>query len=263
MKLTIGMASYNNFNDVYFTVQCLRAYHNLEDCEVLIVDNFGDKRLEDFWKHWGKDRVRYEKYVEVTGTTMPRQKVFEFAEGEFVVCIDSHVLLFPGSVDKLKEWIDSNQYPGALVHGPMVYDDFKNAVTHMNPVWRGDMWGIWADIVPISQLPIEPFEIPMHGLGLFGSRKDAWLNFNPNFRGFGGEEGYIHEKFRKHGRKVLCLPFLKWSHRFNQASDIKYPLDVRDRIRNYVIGFKELGLSLDPIKKHFGVRLVETVDEGV
>jgi len=40
-------------------------------------------------------------------------------------------------------------------------------------------------------------------------------------------------------------------------------LDVRDRSRNYVIGFKELGLSLDPIKKHFGVRLVETVDEGV
>lgn len=259
MRLTIGMACYNNFNDVYFTVQALRIFHDLSDCEVLVVDNFGDDRLRDWLGHWTK--VRYERFTEVQGTTQARQRVFDLAEGEFVLCADSHVMLFPGVVDKLKAWVAMKCYSGALIHGPMAMDDLR-VVTHMNPVWRADMWGIWANSIAWDELPEEPFEILMHGLGLFGCRKENWLGFNPEFRGFGGEEGYIHEKFRLAGRKVMCLPWLKWIHKFNSSADIRYRLDSRDRIRNYLVGFKELGLSLDPIYEHFGVRLVEAVKDA-
>lgn len=247
MKLTIGMAVYNDFSGVYFTVESLRLYHDLTNCEILIVDNKGDKSLKNWVEHWGKSNVRYERFIDVVGTTAPRQRVFDYAEGEYVICIDSHVLLFPHSLDRLWEGDD-------LIHGVMYYDNLSSPVTHMEPEWRSEMWGTWATLQPI---PSTPFEIPMHGLGLFGCKRDAWLGFNPNFKGFGGEEGYIHEKFRKAGRKVMCLPWLKWVHRFGAVGD--YPLNVMDRIRNYIIGFKELGLDLSPIYKEFGAssKLIE------
>jgi hypothetical protein len=96
-----------------------------------------------------------------------------------------------------------------------------------------------------------PFEIPAQGLGLFISSKADWLGFNPNFKAFGGEECYIHEKYRQHGRKTMCLPFMKWNHRFGRPGGPKYPLTMDGKIRNYLIGFDELGLDRAPIKKHF------------
>src|SRR5919197_369876 len=98
-----------------------------------------------------------------------------------------------------------------LLQGPLVYDDLENISTHFDPVWRGQMWGIWATDPRGRDPDGEPFEIPMQGMGAFSCRKSAWLGFNPRFRGFGGEEGYIHEKFRQAGRRTLCLPWLRWT----------------------------------------------------
>src|SRR5207237_2934286 len=91
----------------------------------------------------------------------------------------------------------------------------KQIATHFDPVWRAQMWG--SD--PRGQDPEgEPFEISMQGLGVFSCMKDDWLGFHPKFQGFGGEEGYIHEKFRQAGRRCLCLPWLRWMHRFSRPS---------------------------------------------
>jgi hypothetical protein len=98
-----------------------------------------------------------------------------------------------------------------------------------------------------------PFEIPAMGLGLFTCRREAWLGFNPNFRGFGGEEWYIHEKFRQAGAKCLCLPFLKWWHYFAYCGVPPYARHLThwNKVRNYVIGHTELGLPLDRLRKEF------------
>jgi hypothetical protein len=95
------------------------------------------------------------------------------------------------------------------------------------------------------------FEIPGQGLGSFTCRRQSWLGFNEHSRGFGGEELYIHEKFRQAGHKAICLPFLKWLHRFGRPDGAKYPLTRFGKIRNYVLEFNELDLPLDPIHKHF------------
>jgi len=96
-----------------------------------------------------------------------------------------------------------------------------------------------------------PFEIPSMGLGCFTSRRDAWLGFNKDFRGFGGEEWYIHVKYRQAGHKTICLPFLRWLHRFGRPNGVKYNLQAWDKCRNYVIGHKELNLDLQPVYDHF------------
>jgi hypothetical protein len=91
----------------------------------------------------------------------------------------------------------------------------------------------------------------MQGLGLFACRKAAWPGFNRKFRGFGGEEGYIHEKFRRQGGRVLCLPFLRWAHRFDRPSGTRYENRWEDRIRNYLIGWHELGMDSQATLEHF------------
>ncbi len=127
--------------------------------------------------------------------------------------------------------------------------------THFDPVWRDQMWGIWATDPRGLDPEGEPFEIPMQGLGVFSCRRSAWPGFNPAFRGFGGEEGYIHEKFRQAGGRCLCLPWLRWVHRFNRPAGVPYPLSIEDKLRNYIIGFTELGLDPTPALEHFAEHL--------
>ena len=247
MKLTIGMASFNNREEVKKTIKCLRMYHDLSDSEILVVDNFGDDILRDWISYWGSGAVRYERFTEIQGTAAPRQKVFELAKGEFVICIDSHMTLFPGALDKLWDGPD-------LIHGPMAYDDLRGFCTRFENVWRDSMWGIWGPTIPRDLIPKEPFDIWGHGLGLFGCRKDSWLGFNPGFRQFGGEEGYIHEKYRKAGRRVICLPWMIWNHDFRDGP-APYQSSMIHRVRNYILGHEELKMDTSPILNHFGINL--------
>ena len=90
----------------------------------------------------------------------------------------------------------------------------------------------------------------MMGLGLFAMRTAAWVGFNPLFRGFGGEEGYLHEKVRQAGGKCWCLPALQWLHRFSRPEGVPYRLAVPDRILNYLIGH-HLELDQQVIIDHF------------
>lgn len=108
--------------------------------------------------------------------------------------------------------------------------------------------------------PFDPaFEVPGQGLGLFMVHRESWLGFNPDFRGFGGEELYIHEKYVREGRQVLCHPGMKWNHCFLRPEGVTYPLTLENKLRNYIIGHQELGLDLAPVHKHF---VEETKKDG-
>ena len=259
-KLTIGMATFDDFHGVYFSVQALRMYHAdaMAQCELIVIDNNPDgshgKMTEDFvGRKLGNDiaSMRYIPMSDAVGTSQPRNRIFKEAAGNAVICMDCHVLPAPGSIQRLIEYYDEHPETNDLLSGPMLYDDLQGFCTHFDAEWRAEMWGTWGSDERGRDPEAEPFEIPAMGLGMFSCRKDAWLGFNEHFRGFGGEELYIHEKFRQAGAKALCLPFLRWGHRFGRPDGIKYPLTRFDKIRNYVLGHAELGLPLDPIKEHF------------
>lgn len=255
-KLTIGMASYNNRSEVWFTVQALRMYQDMTDVEILVVDNYGDDKLKGFVEGAASGEARYIRYTEKRGTAAPRDMIFQEAAGEWVFCIDPHVLVAKGAIERLKEWTAANTGCMDLLQGPLRYDDLKNHADALNDTWGNGMWGVWRGATVNPDAPA--YQIPMQGLGLFGCRKDAWLGFNPEFSGFGGEEGYIHEKYRKKGRKVLCLPFLSWVHKFKDCTDdVTYPCDYEDRVRNYAIGLQEIGVDLKPMIAHFGRDRIE------
>lgn len=103
----------------------------------------------------------------------------------------------------------------------------------------------------IGDVGVHPFEIPGQGLGLYACRKDAWPGFNPDTWGFGGEELYIHEKFRRAGGKAVCHPDVKWVHRFPRPETPTYPNTHWYKTRNYLLEYLELGLDTEIVRKHF------------
>ena len=93
------MAAYGNPDQVWFTLEGLKLYQATEGCEILVVDNQGNKDIEKVAKDC---KVRYELFNKVNGTGPPRNKVFELAACPFVLVIDSHVLLWKDAIKNLK-----------------------------------------------------------------------------------------------------------------------------------------------------------------
>ncbi|OYW72180.1 MAG: hypothetical protein B7Z37_25625, partial [Verrucomicrobia bacterium 12-59-8] len=81
---------------------------------------------------------------------------------------------------------------------------------------------------------------------------DTWLGFHPAMHHFGSEEGYIHEKYRLHGRTCWNLPFLKWWHLFlDKSREIRYTMPFEHKYRNMLIGWTECSLPLDWVEQAF------------
>ena len=254
-KMTIGMATYDDYDGVYFSVQALRMYHPeiISECEILVIDNHPDGPCAESLKKLDQaiENYRYVPLQDVQGTAVVRDHIFHNACGDYVLCIDCHVFIVPGAIKKLFDYFDANPESKDLLQGPMIHDDLKTFSTHFKPAWSGGMYGTW-DSDPRGVDPAgDPFDIPMQGVGLFSCLRKSWPGFNPRFYGFGADEGYIHEKFRQKGGRTLCLPFLRWLHRFGRPMGVPYPVQWKDRIHNYIVGFTELGLDIKPIKEHF------------
>lgn len=259
-KLTIGMATYDDYDGVYFTIQALRIYHAevMDQIELLVVDNHPDgpcaKYLKDFEQAF--PNYRYVPVGDRQGTTV-KEFVFREAAGDYVLCIDCHVLIMRGGVKALIDYFDEHPDSRDLVQGPRLYDDLSRIATHWDPVWKEGMFGTW-HTTSLDEIPKHPIEIQLQGMGLFACRRAAWVGFNPAFRGFGGEEWYTHEKFRRAGDKVICLPELLWVHRFERPMGSNRPRpNWEEIIRNYAIGFRELNEPTDGMEAHFRALLGE------
>ena len=255
-KLTIGMSTYDDYHGVFFTLMGLKMYQNLaEDVELMVVDNNPEsnhgKEVAILCK---KIRATYIPYTKKTSTST-RDEIFKQAKGDYVLSLDCHVLLHNGSVDALLRYYKNNPDSKDIVSGPMMYEWGDVAATQMNEVWRDHMYGTWA--INDKGLKLnKPFETRMMGLGAFSCKKSNWPGFNKHFRGFGGEEGYIHAKIRKQGGRSICIPDFKWLHRFVRPDGVKYPLNIEDRIFNYFIGWLEITedpnhMMVQNIKRHF------------
>jgi len=253
--LTIGMACYDDFDGVFFSTQSILMYHRemLPYIKFLIVDNNPNSRHGQQTKEYAAQiGATYIPFSEYSATTV-KGLVFEWAETPYVLCMDSHVLIESGALTKLLMYYQCNENTSDLLQGPLLSEDpnHPDVWTHLEPRWRSEMYGVWASDERGKDANGKPFEIPMQGMGLFSCRKEAWPRFNVNFRGFGGEEWYIHQKFKNHGGKTLCLPFLRWVHRFRRPRGVPYPVNMDDKIKNYYIGFLELGMDISQITNHF------------
>ena len=141
-KLTVGMACYDNFNGVYFSVQALQLYH------AEAMRQRGDPRgrtIVPLAPTAGTSGTLSRTRWAADGISPPRKRsarrrradiVFREAAGQAVLCIDAHVLIAPGAIRKLIEFYDADPACRDLLHGPMLTNDNKGMSTHMEPVWR-------------------------------------------------------------------------------------------------------------------------------
>ena len=311
--LTIGMATYDDYDGTYFTVNSIVLHHPeiLDKIEIIVVDNNPDgkhgKEVERFINTLKRRNLKYPPkyipYTEAIGAANSKNKIFELASGKFVMSVDCHVLFPQGCLKKLIDHLEANPDSSDLFHGPLLGEDGQ-VITHINYEWRGEMLGTWGrawkfkdvnfstvncnNVVKfvdlkdgqteiaingvsnnISWINHEqtlrsfgchqiganendlPLEIPAQGMGMFVCAKKCWPKFNPDVRGFGGEEFYIQRKHIKNGNKVVLLPFLRWLHRFGRPNGVSFPLTVWNKVRNYVLQFKELGWDLEEVYQHF------------
>lgn len=244
------MATYDDYDGVYFSIQALRMFHPIcstDSVEFVILDNNPSSEHGKVCKSFIENHVKgkYIPYNE-NPTTFNKYKIVDYATGKYILIIDCHVLIYPEGVDYLLHYFHKNENCKDLIQGPLLHDRLKRVSTHFEPIWGKHMYGKWATDQE-SYDKGQPFEIPMQGMGLLAFEKTAWKGINQNFRGFGGEEGYIAEKFRGWGGKNICLPQLKWVHRFGRPNGIKYPNKTGDRLWNYLIGWLEI--TKDPNSK--------------
>lgn len=249
--LTIGLATYNDYHGVYFTLQSLHLHHDLTDTELLVVDNYGCDSTRRFVE---STQARYVRFTDATGTAPTKHRVFQEARGDAVLCTDSHVLFGLDAIARLKDYYRAHPACTDLLQGPLVTENQDAVRTHLDPVWNQGQWGVVKTDPRGLDPDGEPFEIPAQIMAVFSCRRDAWPGVNPCFRGYGGEDGYISEKVRQRGDRTLCLPFFRWVHRFHRPTDMPYQRLAEEYLRNTIIGFTELGLDLAPMLTHFALR---------
>lgn len=268
-KLTIGMAYYRDWPGLWATIQSIRLNHQgAEDqIEIVVIDNDpagkpnepGEKNHSFKAKQLcEKVSAKYEHFVDVHGTAAAKGRVFDVASCDWVMVVDCHVLFPSMTLELFIGWI--GQQPEDcrdLIHGPLIGDGGIDDLigTHMRPEWGSLMYGQWAVDGRVRD-SLEPFEIPMHGCGLFACRRDQWPGFHPLLRGFGPEEWHLHQRVRRNGGKVICLPLLLWCHRFGNPDGTPPPgLSMEDRLRGHLITWLDTGEGdsawFDACKRHF------------
>lgn len=249
------MCVYDDFDGVYFTIQSIRMHHKevIDDIEFVVINNnpnsIQGELIKEFITETSNIPIKYAEFTRYTGTSV-RNSIFEIVETPYVLVTDCHVLFESGSLKRLIDFYDAGLDNGNLLQGPLLHDTLDEVSTHMDAEWRDYMYGTWATDPRYVNSDSEPFEIPGQGLGVYSCRSDSWLGFNTDFRGFGGEEMYIHAKYKQAGKKTLCLPFLAWCHRFGRP-EVPYPNTTIDRYRNYLLGRIELGLDFDDVELAF------------
>lgn len=258
MKLTIGMSCFNDFDGVWFTINSILMYHPevRDDIRFVVIDGNPDSahgkaceqliaKLKNKHGHCGL----YVKNISWSGTAS-RDLIFTYADTPYVLCVDSHVMLYPGCIKRLIDYYDENSDSKDLIQGPLYDENGDLFATEMTSVWDYNMYGKWL-ANPERIKTNKPYHVDIMGLGMFSCTRDRWPGFNPAFRGFGGEEGYIHEKYKQNGGQVIMFPWLKWNHRFPRPNGISYANEYIDRVKNYLIGWNELGKDTSDIIDYF------------
>jgi hypothetical protein len=265
-KLSVGMATYDDYEGLYFTIQSLRMHHPNINFEFIIIDNNPTSSHGKLVKKFIENDVKG-KYIPYTEkqSTFTKYEAIKYSTSKYYLGIDCHVLLSINSIDNLLKYFDQHLNCKDIIQGPLIYDDLKNISTHFKPGWSGGMYGKW-DTDERYKENIS-FEIPMNGMGLFACETANWPGINPYFKGFGGEEWYIQEKFRLNGGKCICLPQLRWMHRFKRPNGLPYRNKWEDRVWNYHLGWWELYNDVNhplirSIDDHFKQYIsVETIDK--
>ena len=259
MNVSIAIPTYDDHEGLWGTLATLRAMSQTRDMQIACVDNnptgvhgaANESACSEF------DAV-YHK-CEIVGNARAKDMCVRRSPTEYVLVMDSHVVLDEGGIDALRSAIEWHGRT-ALYHGPLRTGG-NHYHTHFKDEWGSSLWGVWGDDEVRRKAGV-PYEIQAMGMGVFVASRSMWDRiggFHPDLVGFAGEEWYIHTKYRNHGGRVISVPGLVWKHRFHKPHRVNGPsfgLDIR--YKNYVIALNEAGIDLTRLNKEYGMVAAET-----
>lgn len=126
------MATCDDYDSVYFTLQALRLYQDLEGTELLVIDNYGCQETKKLVECL--PGARYIRATDVVGTAAPRDRIFREARGDAVLCCDCHVLFAKGAIARLKAFYREHPESQDLLQGPLLRGPGQ---PHSNPFRSG------------------------------------------------------------------------------------------------------------------------------
>jgi len=255
-KLTIGMANWDDPEGAWWTLCAIRQYHvpaGSTDVELLVIDDMPDKQSE-LENACRLANTRYEHFSKNKGPAHAKDSVWELAKGDYVLLLDSHVLLAACSVQYILDAIDSDLIGKDLWTGPLLNESGATIATELLPEWRGDFFGIWFTDPELPKIKIK--EIEGHGSAYTLMKREHYPYFSKNFRGFSGEELYLHQKVRNNGGKCYSHQELGWTHRFLRSRPITYTLTLNDKLRNYLVASYEMSWSIKQVCDYFKRKLL-------
>lgn len=287
-ELSICIATSDDYSGLHETITSILAHHS--ECrnriEIVVCDNspVGSRHVDLNQKLCNSTESTYVRLDKRFGTACAKNEAVAASRGKWCLLIDSHVQI-PGAVvdwdgmaikqgvlRQALHWVMTRPNDQTLYHGHGYREDIGESTfgTQFKPGFGSFMWGQWeTDERRSGQVP---FDIWAAGCWLMLFNRQAWETvggFHPLCLGFGGEEVFIHERWRRSGRKVQCLPWLRASHRFGNPA--REPMPIADRIWNNCLMSLECGTpTKEQIVEHFvneaGVATADQIEaafEGV
>lgn len=242
--LTVGCSTLLDFQGFLYTAGSWMAHHGTFDgrVEYLIADNHpepkgGDKPIpddytgrrdykcaEDLREVWDMERVatsegvRYIRWADKQGTYPGKNQLKVQAKGKWVLTMDSHVMLTPGTIERCLEVIEENpdsddmfQFPCKFRTGsgvPVSTDFRKQDFIYRNKPgpkqfgvygWTGN-----------AKTPGDPYPIAAMITSCYLVRRDAWFSghgYDPILGHYGGWEGPLQLKWYLLGRQVRAMRY--------------------------------------------------------
>ncbi len=179
--LTIGMPHFQDWEGAWATIQSVLwealAAGISDKIEILVVDQSTEseagKKLKGYLNGW----VPRSKYVAQpnVGTAGGKNAVFQHASGEWVLLLDCHAALKPGSLRRIFAWMVSHRSDGNLYAGVMDLGAGYHA--HRETIAGLAAW--MAETGKVAPLPAQFRHLPEAAINYVGSRVKSWDGVAP------------------------------------------------------------------------------------
>jgi len=244
MKLSIIIPVRGSPNELWFTLQSLCIHQSVRehgDVEIIVADNDpviprGKKvnQAEDIVRGLNLgDRARWIDAHHVKSPYYPRDTGAAHATGDWLLFLDSHVLLSPGFIAGLLDDL-YGYHPETITHYPVTfrYPTRKYGHYDLESVMTTTFWGLWKHLARNTDTP---YPIGASGIWAYCVRRDFYEfigGFNPHFEGYSGGEPYLDLKAWNLGAGVFLDPRRHGAHWSGPRS---YSANYKDRVRNFAL----------------------------
>lgn len=206
---SIVICTYNRFDFLESCLESIR-FQLDKNIEILIIDNFGDKILEEYVSSLSKniENIFY-IFEKNKGLSFARNKGFMVAKSDWILYLDDDTIIYPEFILRVKELIKWNIYDCV---GGMYYAKYKKERPKWIPVEHG------TNKLFSAHLSECPYYIPHGCVVLYRKAYLIMLNgFSIDFGMKGKEFGYAEEtelqyRLEKVGGKIGFDPELKVGH---------------------------------------------------